>query len=162
MGSKVDALKKDALVFAKLSGHSDPPWPARVAKLCWNNGKHVGYEVFFYGTYQVGQVLSNKVWKYNEVSIAEFAKPTIGSRRKRADFSRGLVEIKDCPDIAPSSGIPESTGQSESSGVPGSTSQIKSSGVPESTGQIKFSGVPKSTYSIDKIRIKRTAPDDTW
>ena len=47
-------FQKNSLVFAKLSGHSDPPWPARVAKVCWTNGTHCGYEVFFYGTYQVG------------------------------------------------------------------------------------------------------------
>ena len=46
-------FQKNSLVFAKLSGHSDPPWPARVAKVCWKNNIHYGYEVFFYGTYQV-------------------------------------------------------------------------------------------------------------
>jgi len=106
-------FQKNSLVFAKLSGHSDPPWPARVAKVCWTNGTHCGYEVFFYGTYQVGIVLPDKVWAYDEETISEFAKQKmkISSIRKRADFSRGMHEIRVCPDIAPSRDIPESASQ---------------------------------------------------
>jgi len=101
---------KDSLVFAKISGHSDPPWPARVAKVCWTNGTHCGYEVFFYGTYQVGIVLTDKIWAYNEEFIAKFSKPKMSAKRK-VDFSKGLVEIRDCPDIAPSRDVPESASQ---------------------------------------------------
>jgi len=107
----ITKFQKNSLVFAKLSGHSDPPWPARVAKVCWTNGNHCGYEVFFYGTYQVGIVLPDKVWAYNEDSISEFAKEKISSTRKRADFWRGMHEIRVCPDIAPSRDIPESASQ---------------------------------------------------
>jgi len=108
--TKETKFHKDSLVFAKLSGHSDPPWPARVAKVCWTNGTHCGYEVFFYGTYQVGIVSKDKVWGYNEDFIAKFSKPKMSAKRK-LDFSKGLVEIRDCPDIAPSRDVPESASQ---------------------------------------------------
>jgi len=108
--TKETKFQKESLVFAKLSGHSDPPWPAKVAKVCWTNGTHCGYEVFFYGTYQVGIVLSDKIWAYNEEFIAKFSKPKMSAKRK-VDFSKGLVEIRDCPDIAPSRDVPESASQ---------------------------------------------------
>jgi len=108
--TKETKFHKDSLVFAKLSGHSDPPWPARVAKVCWTNGTHCGYEVFFYGTYQVGIVSKDKIWGYNEDFIAKFSKPKMSAKRK-LDFSKGLVEIRDCPDIAPSRDVPESASQ---------------------------------------------------
>jgi len=108
--TKETKFQKESLVFAKLSGHSDPPWPAKVAKVCWTNGTHCGYEVFFYGTYQVGIVLSDKIWAYNEEFIAKFSKPKMSAKRK-LDFSKGLVEIRDCPDIAPSRDVPESASQ---------------------------------------------------
>jgi len=108
--TKETKFQKESLVFAKLSGHSDPPWPAKVAKVCWTNGTHCGYEVFFYGTYQVGIVLSDKIWAYNEEFIAKFSNPKMSAKRK-VDFSKGLVEIRDCPDIAPSRDVPESASQ---------------------------------------------------
>merc|ERR1719319_896945 len=81
-----------------------------VAKLSWTNGTHCGYEVFFYGTYQVGIVLTDKIWAYNEEFIAKFSKPKMSAKRK-VDFSKGLLEIRDCPDIASSRDVPESASQ---------------------------------------------------
>ena len=57
--------------------------------------------VFFFGTYDKGQVLMKDMWLYNEESKAKYA-PANGKRPKK--FQQALEEIVDWPDMLPYEG----------------------------------------------------------
>ena len=78
------------LVFAKVRGYA--AWPARVTGLA-GSGK---YSVFFYGTYEVGNIKPENMWPYNEKNLDKFGPPNM---RKKC-YSEGLYQIKHTPDIA--------------------------------------------------------------
>lgn len=91
-------FKVDDLVFAKIKGYK--PWPGRILELKPGN-KAV---VFFFGTYDKGQVLIKDMWLYNEESKAKYA-PANGKRPKK--FQQALEEIVDWPDMLPFEGKSE-------------------------------------------------------
>jgi len=91
-------FKKDDLVFAKIKGYK--PWPGRVLELKPGNKAMV----FFFGTYDKGQVLMKDMWLYNEESKAKYA-PANGKRPKK--FQQALEEIVDWPDMLPYEGKSE-------------------------------------------------------
>jgi len=78
------------LVFAKVKGY--PAWPARVT------GKTLGgkYSVFFYGTFEVGNMKPEEVWPYNEKTRERFG--PVNMRKKW--YSEGLYQIEHTPEIA--------------------------------------------------------------
>jgi len=77
-------------VFAKVRGY--PAWPARVTGLA-GSGK---YSVFFYGTYEVGNIKPENMWPYNEKNLDKFGP----SNMRKKWYSEGLYQIKHTPDIA--------------------------------------------------------------
>ena len=91
-------FKKDDLVFAKIKGYK--PWPGRILELKPGNKAMV----FFFGTYDKGQVLMKDMWLYNEESKAKYA-PAKGKRPKK--FQQALEEIVDWPDMLPYEGKSE-------------------------------------------------------
>ena len=84
-------LEVGSLVFAKVSGHPDPPWPAMVTRF-WDKDE---YEVGFYGTNQVGYVSLRNIWKYNENSIAKFNVTQFKSMRKEQKFRAAMKQIQE-------------------------------------------------------------------
>jgi len=88
MKKKVFAVRD--LVFAKVRGY--PAWPARVTGLA-GSGK---YSVFFYGTYEVGNIKPENMWPYNEKNLDKFGP----SNMRKKWYSEGLYQIKHTPDIA--------------------------------------------------------------
>jgi len=77
------------LVFAKVKGF--PAWPARIT------GK-VGskYAVFFFGTFETGNMNTNQMWPFNQTFKDRFAPPNL----KRKLYSEGMHQIENMPDMA--------------------------------------------------------------
>ena len=55
------------LVFAKMKGYR--PWPAKITAM--ENGK---ITVFFYGTYESGQVVDKNIWIFSATTKEKFGK----------------------------------------------------------------------------------------
>jgi len=72
------------LCFAKVKGY--PPWPAEITKV--ENDK---YEVFFFGTHEIGRIKSKDLFKANDENMEEFCSPKVKSRKM---YSEGLEEMK--------------------------------------------------------------------
>ena len=78
------------LVFAKVKGY--PAWPARVTGRT-SGGK---YCVFFYGTFEVGNMKPEEMWPYNQKFRDRFGPPNIHKKW----YSESLYQIEHTPDIA--------------------------------------------------------------
>jgi len=78
------------LVFAKVRGY--PAWPARVTGMT-SGGK---YSVFFYGTYEVGNMKTDEMWPYNQKFLDRFGPPNM----RKQWYSEGLYQIEHTPEIA--------------------------------------------------------------
>jgi len=78
------------LVFAKVRGY--PAWPARVTAVI-SSGK---YSVFFYGTYEVGNIKPEQMWPYNKVNLDKFGPPN----KHKKWYGEGLYQIENTPEIA--------------------------------------------------------------
>jgi len=78
------------LVFAKVRGY--PAWPARVMAVI-SSGK---YSVFFYGTYEVGNIKPEQMWPYNKTNLDKFGPPN----KHKKWYSEGLYQIENTPEIA--------------------------------------------------------------
>ena len=78
------------LVFAKVRGY--PAWPARVTAVL-SSGK---YSVFFYGTYEVGNIKPEQMWPYNKANLDKFGPPN----KHKKWYSEGLYQIENSPEIA--------------------------------------------------------------
>jgi len=98
--TKDDEFAVGTLVFAKVYGHKDPPWPAKILEVCKMLGNRLSFKVFFYGTYEIGDVFPDKIWAYNDKSVAEFSNPSIKYRKKLSQFRTGMKEVIDNPSIA--------------------------------------------------------------
>jgi len=78
------------LVFAKVKGY--PAWPARVT------GRTTGgkYCVFFFGTFEVGNMKPEEMWPYNKKFLDRFGPQNM----KKKWYSEGLYQIEHSPEIA--------------------------------------------------------------
>jgi len=78
------------LVFAKVRGY--PAWPARIT------GKASGgkYAVFFYGTWEVGNMKPVEMWPYIEKFRQRFGPANMHKKW----YSEGLYQIEHTPEIA--------------------------------------------------------------
>ena len=78
------------LVFGKVKGY--PAWPAKVTgRTC--GGK---YCVFFYGTFEVGNMKPEEMWPYNQKFREKFGPPNM----RKKWYSEGLYQIEHTPEIA--------------------------------------------------------------
>ena len=60
-------------VFARVRGYS--AWPARIEESRGTKGSP-RYKVFFYGTYQSGDMKKDEMWPFNEETKAKFGELT--------------------------------------------------------------------------------------
>ena len=75
------------LVFAHIKGFR--PWPARVTGQANKAGK---YSVFFFGTYQTGELKKQDIHQYSPENISKW-----GKDGKNKAFNRALKEIQENP-----------------------------------------------------------------
>jgi len=78
------------LVFAKVRGY--PAWPARVTAVL-SSGK---YSVFFYGTFEVGNIKPEQMWPYSKSNLDKFGPPN----KHKKWYSEGLYQIEHTPEVA--------------------------------------------------------------
>ena len=74
------------LIFGHIKGYR--PWPARVMGQA-NAGK---FSVFFFGTYQTGELKQRDIHQYSAENIAKWGKPG-----KNQAFNKALKEIEENP-----------------------------------------------------------------
>jgi len=79
------------LVFGKVKGY--PPWPARVTALASKDR----YRIFFFGTFETGNLHTDNIWPYNRDNVRNFAVKNM----KRQRYSEGMDQIEHNPDLAP-------------------------------------------------------------
>eukprot|EP00092_Neocalanus_flemingeri_P020901 GFUD01022643.1.p1 GENE.GFUD01022643.1~~GFUD01022643.1.p1 ORF type:complete len:236 (+),score=73.81 GFUD01022643.1:37-744(+) len=85
-----------SLVWAKVTGHSDPPWPARVTSVRELRGMQLHYRVSFYGTGEYAVVEEWELWPFISSSEERFSKPQFmsGGMGKRRKFIQAIRDIK--------------------------------------------------------------------
>ena len=75
------------LIFGHIKGYR--PWPARVMGPS-NKAGH--FSVFFFGTYQTGDLKPREMYQYTTENIAKYGKPG-----KNQPFNKALKEIEENP-----------------------------------------------------------------
>ena len=83
------------LVWAKVTGHPDPAWPAKVTSVKENKGLDLVYRVNFFRTKEWAHVRENEVFPYSDKSDEEFSKAKIvGGTKKRKLFEEAIDDIR--------------------------------------------------------------------
>ena len=80
-----------SLVWAKVNGHPDPPWPAKVLQVNEKNDK-MEYKVKFFGTEDWAWVKENELWEYTANTVEKFEKADFGRKFKRRKLFRSAIE----------------------------------------------------------------------
>ena len=70
----VREFQPGSLVWAKVTGHSDPAWPARVTRVKEQKGLDLLYRVKFYRTKEWAVLQEGELWPYSKKSEKEFIK----------------------------------------------------------------------------------------
>ena len=84
-----------SLVWAKVTGHSDPAWPAKVTRVRERSGLELDYRVTFYGTKEWAELEEDELWPFTSGAEAKFCKPKfVTGSRKRRMFMEALRDIK--------------------------------------------------------------------
>ena len=84
-----------SLVWAKVTGHSDPAWPARVTKVMEKKGLDLHYMVTFYVTMEWAVLQEEELWPYSVNTEQKFSmtKLVAGIRKKKM-FDEALLSIR--------------------------------------------------------------------
>ena len=84
-----------SLVWAKVTGHSDPAWPARVTKVMEKKGLDLHYRVTFYVTMEWAVLQEEELWPYSVNTEQKFSmtKLVAGIRKKKM-FDEALLSIR--------------------------------------------------------------------
>ena len=86
-----------SLVWAKVTGHPDPAWPARVTRIRENKGVDLVYRVNFFRTKEWADVREKELFPYSEIGDKEFSKVKVkfvGGTRKRKLFEEAVDDIR--------------------------------------------------------------------
>eukprot|EP00092_Neocalanus_flemingeri_P107666 GFUD01138205.1.p1 GENE.GFUD01138205.1~~GFUD01138205.1.p1 ORF type:complete len:241 (+),score=82.64 GFUD01138205.1:40-762(+) len=92
----VRKFQTGSLVWAKVTGHSDPPWPARVTSVREMRGLELQYRVSFYGMGEYAVLEERELWPFISRSEERFRKPQFvsGGMKKRRKFIQALRDIE--------------------------------------------------------------------
>ena len=84
-----------SLVWAKVTGHSDPAWPARVTKVMEKKGLDLHYRVTLYMIKEWAVLQEEELWPYSVNTEQKFSitKLVAGSRKKKM-FDEALLSIR--------------------------------------------------------------------
>ena len=84
-----------SLVWAKVSRHRDPAWPARVTSVGERRGLELDYRVTFYGTREWAVVEESELWPYDSNTEERFCEPQfLAESRKRIFFLKAVRDIQ--------------------------------------------------------------------
>lgn len=85
-----------SLVWAKVAGHPDPAWPAKITKVRENKGLDLVYRVTFYRTNEFAELREMELFPYSENSEETFVRVNIvnGGERKRKMFEDAVHDIR--------------------------------------------------------------------
>ena len=81
-----------SLVWAKVTGHSVPAWPARVTKVM---GLDLHYRVTFYVTMEWAVLQEEELWPYSVNTDQKFSMTKfVGVSRKKKMFDEAVISIR--------------------------------------------------------------------
>ena len=84
-----------SLVWAKVTGHLDPAWPAKVTRVRERRGLDLHYRVTFYRTNEWAELREIELWPYSQNTEKEFTKlHFLGQRRKKKLFEEAVRDIR--------------------------------------------------------------------